>query len=352
MSLSVGIVGFPNTGKSTLFNALLGRQIASTAAYPFCTIEPNVGVVELPDKRLTALAKVVQPRKVTPATVKFIDIAGLVKGAHKGEGLGNKFLSHIREAGLICFVLRGFENIADRAGSLDPESDLSNLKSELLLKDLETIEKHRPRVKDIKEKRKIEMIGKKLIDGINNGEMVKDIIQNEEEAGFIKSLNLLTSKPYFIVLNIGENDLSKIEKIINNYKDWTVVPICAKLEEELASLSSWEQKKYLQTVGLRQSGLERLIKTAYDFLELISFLTAGQKEVRAWTIKKGTKAPQAGKVIHADFEKNFIKVKVINYQDFINLGGWVKAAEKGRVGIEGKDYEIQDGDVVEFMINK
>ncbi len=356
MNLSVGIVGFPNAGKSTLFNALLGRQIASTAPYPFCTIEPNVGVVPVPDERLAALAKTVNPEKITLAVVKFIDIAGLVKGAHKGEGLGNQFLSHIREVDVICFVLRAFENKdVEKAGSIDPKKDLENLKAELILKDLETMEKvshQKENVQNIKEKQAREKMITKIIDGLNQGKMVKDIVSEEEEIEFVRLLNLLTFKPYFIILNVNEDDLREIESIIDNYKDWTVIPICAKVEEDLASLSPEDQKEYLKSLGLEKSGLERLIRTAYDYLGLISFLTAGPKEVRAWTIRKATKAPKAAGVIHSDFEKNFVRAKVIDWREFVDLGGWLKAAEKGKVRIEGRDYELRDGEVVEFLISK
>lgn len=353
MSLSIGIVGFPNAGKSTLFNALLGRAIAQTAAYAFCTIEPNVGVVPVPDDRLTALAKIVNPEKITPAVVKFIDIAGLVKGAAKGEGLGNKFLAHIREVDCICFVLRAFESKdVDKAGSSHPREDLENLKAELILKDLETIEKFTAPVKDLPAKQQLEQLKQKLITNMNKGLMVKDIHLTDEEIEFIKPLNFLTFKPYFIILNVNEQDLANIEKIIADYKDWTIIPISAKIEEELANLDTQEQKEYLKTLGLAKSGLERLIKTAYDYLGLISFLTARPKEVRAWTIKKDMLAPEAAGVIHTDFAKNFIKVKVISFSDFIAFSGWQKAKELGKVRMEGRDYKIKDGEVVEFMVGK
>ena len=363
MSLSVGIVGFPNAGKSTLFNALLSRQIASTAAYAFCTIEPNVGVVEVPDERLQALAKIDHPEKIVPALVEFVDIAGLVKGAAKGEGLGNKFLAHIREVDVICFVLRSFESAGvDRAGSSDPRTDLANLQAELILKDLETVEKVQGvNVKTQNQNLKLKTADliKKVSDAFNAGKMAMNLNLDKEEKEMIKSWCLLTAKPYFVVLNVNEKDLGKIEQTSDQFKDsdekirtsCPVIPICAKIEEELAALSNQEKKEYLASLGLQKSGLERLIQTAYQHLGLISFLTSRPKETRAWTIKKGTLAPQAAGVIHTDFEKGFIKVKVCDLKDYLDLGGWQKAGEKGRIRLGGKDYSVQDGDVVEFMFN-
>jgi GTP-binding protein YchF len=354
--LSVGIVGFPNAGKSTLFNALLSRQIAPTAPYAFCTIEPNVGVVEVPDERLKALAQIDHPEKIIPAAVEFVDIAGLVKGAAKGEGLGNKFLAHIREVDVICFVLRAFESEkVDLAGSVDPKTDLRNLQAELILKDLETIEKlQKAKIKEQNDnsKFKINNLLKKLIDGFNKGIMGKDLTLDKAEREFVKPLCLLTDKPYFIVLNVNEKDLNGIEQTINQFEDWTVIPICAKVEAELADLSAEDKKEYLVSLGLKKSGLERLIQTAYQHLGLISFLTSGSKETRAWTIKKGTLAPQAAGVIHSDFEKGFIKAVVCSFKDYIDWGGWQKAGEKGKIRLEGKDYVVEDGDVIEFKVRK
>lgn len=353
--LKVGIVGFPNAGKSTLFNALLSRQIASTAPYAFCTIEPNVGVVAVPDERLQALAKIDQPEKIVAATVEFVDIAGLVKGAAKGEGLGNKFLAHIREVDVICFVLRAFESAnVDQAGSSEPKTDLANLQAELILKDLETIEKVQAanvKCQDKNLKLKTAHLIQKISDAFNLGKMALNLDLDQEEKEIIKSWCLLTAKPYFIVLNVNEKDLGDIEKTINQFKEWTVIPICAKIEEELTDLSVAEKKEYLNSLGLKKSGLERLIQTAYGHLGLISFLTSGPKETRAWTIRKGTLAPQAAGVIHTDFEKGFIKVKVCNFTDYVAQGGWQKAGEKGKIRLEGKDYPLADGDVVEFMFN-
>jgi len=353
MNLSVGIVGLPNAGKSTLFNSLLGRSIADTAAYPFCTIEPNEGVVVVPDNRLAVLAKIVKTSNIVPAVIKFIDIAGLVKGAAQGEGLGNKFLAHIREVDCICFVLRDFiDDKVVQTGS-NPKNDFETVKSELILKDLETVEKvQNSNVKTQNQnlKLKIENLIKNININLNKGLMVNKVKFDDEEKEIVKFWCLLTDKPYFVVLNVSENELLNIKAKINQYKDWTTVLICAKLEEQLAGLSNEEQKDYLKSVGLEKSGMERLIQTAYRHLGLFSFLTAGEKEVRAWTIKKGTKAPQAAGVIHTDFEKNFIKVKVVNYQDFINFGGWQNCKEQGKIRLEGRDYEVEKDDVVEFQV--
>jgi len=292
--MEIGIVGLANVGKSTLFNALLKKQVALAANYPFATIEPNIGVVPVPDPRLAILADVVKTNKIVPATVKFVDIAGLVKGASQGEGLGNKFLARIREVDAILFLLRDFsdENVI-RVGSTNPKDDLEILKMELELADL-----------DAKEK-----------------------------------VNMLSKKPAIVVFNTDEDKLGG-----------EGLRICAKMEEELASLSEEEQREYLKQLGITETGLEKVIKKAYEILDLQSFLTAGEIEARAWTIKKGTKAPQAAGVIHTDFEKHFIKADVINWEEFVNLGGWVKAREAGKVRMEGRDYVMQEGDVVEFKV--
>lgn len=299
MSLEIGIVGLPNVGKSTLFNALLKKQVALAANYPFATIEPNVGVVPVPDERLAKLAAVVHTQKIVPATVKFVDIAGLVKGASQGEGLGNKFLAHIREVDAIVYVLRDFSDPdVIKAGSVDPESDYEILKTELQLADLETIEKRKAKKHETEE-----------------------------------LLQLLAEKPEIKVLNVDEDKIKDREGYI---------VLSAKLESELGD--------EIKDLGIAESGLEKLIKKAYEILNLQSFLTAGEIEARAWTIKKGTKAPQAAGVIHTDFEKHFIKADVINWQEFVNLGGWAKAREVGKVRMEGRDYVMQEGDVVEFKV--
>ena len=307
--MEIGIVGLPNVGKSTLFNALLKKQVAYVANFPFATVEPNVGVVPVPDDRLAKLAKVAQSAKIVNATVKFVDIAGLVKGASEGAGLGNKFLSHIREVDAICHVVRAFrdENII-REGSTDPKSDYEIVRLELELSDLESKSKREAK------KNKIE-----------------------------EPLQLFADKPEIVVYNVDEKDLAKIPEDGNIY-------ICAKLEDELASLSEQDAVEYLKQLGLEKSGLERLIIRAFEVLGLQTFLTAGEIEARAWTINRGMKAPQAAGVIHTDFEKHFIKADVINWDEFVRTGGWTKAREMGKVRQEGREYIMQEGDTVEFKV--
>jgi GTP-binding protein YchF len=346
-SLSCGIVGLPNAGKSTLFNALLSRQIANVAPYPFCTIEPNKGVVEVPDERLPMLAKIVGTQEIIPAVVEFVDIAGLVKGASQGQGLGNKFLAHIRECSAIVHVVRTFEDKnVSHDGEINPKSDLEIIRTELCLADLQTLEKQRepnPTVAT-KEENVFWQVIKKIKSGLEKGIEVKSQKLADKENELIKPLSLLTAKPEILVLNINESDISK---------DFgsEFLPICAKIEMELAELNPDERKAYLKEFGLKESGLERLIRKGFSVLGLQTYLTAGEKEVRAWTIKKGWTAPQAAGVIHTDFEKGFIKAKVVDYQDFVKFSGWKGSAEAGKVRLEGKDYQMQDGDVVEFMFN-
>lgn len=347
MSLSVGIVGLPNAGKSTLFNALLSRQIANVAPYPFCTIEPNKGVVEVPDERLAVLAKIVGTQKIIPAVVEFVDIAGLVKGASQGQGLGNKFLAHIRECSAIVQVIRTFEDKnVSHDGEINPQSDLEIIRTELCLADLQTLEKQRepnPNVATKEEKALWEVI-KKIKSELEKGTGINQQRLTEREAELIKPLSLLTAKPEILVLNINEKDIGK--DFGNDF-----LPICAKIEMELAELDPEERKAFLKELGLKESSLERLIKKGFSILGLQTFLTAGEKEVRAWTIKTGWTAPLAAGVIHTDFEKGFIKAKVVDYQDFVKYNGWKESAEAGKVRLEGRDYQMQDGDVVEFMFN-
>lgn len=381
MNLSCGIVGLPNVGKSTLFNALMSRQIADASNYPFCTIEPNVGIVEVPDERLAVLAKICNSQKIVPAVVKFVDIAGLVAGASKGEGLGNQFLAHIREVDLIIHLIRAFKNEdVIRAGSKDPKSDCETVKTELILADLQTIEKvksHPPSHKatggtprsSTPSKAKWSEMGQnskpdegghrsraldKLFVGLNSGMEAIKVELTDEEGEQIRELNLLTMKPSLIILNVSENELGSLERVrddyIKGYPAEDIIPISALVESELSILSEPEKKEYLQSLGLEKSGLERLIKRAYEKLNLISFLTAGEKEARAWTIVRGAKAPQAAGVIHSDFEKSFIKAQVTSYDDFVRENGWKGVKEKGLVRFEGKDYLLQDGEVVEFMV--
>lgn len=362
MNLSIGIVGLPNVGKSTLFNALLKKTVAYAANYPFATIEPNVGVVEVPDERLATLAKIVNAQKIIPAAVEFYDIAGLVKGASTGEGLGNKFLAHIREVSAIAHVVRIFEDsgVIHVSNKVDPFSDIQTIDTELILADMATLEKqHEPKGKASKEDMAKWEVIKKLKEQMNNGIPARRIQLEDEEKAAIKDLQLLTMKPVIFVFNVSEEQLAdiettkkKIQEILKEIKDdeTSFTYLNAKLENEVLALSEEDQKAYLQEYGLDQTGLNRLIQTAYSTLGLISYLTAGEKEVRAWTITKGTLAPQAAAAIHTDFEKHFIKADIASYTDFTTLGGWVKCREAGKVQIVGRDYEMKDGDIVEFKV--
>lgn len=350
MKLSVGIVGLPNVGKSTLFNALLQKQQALAANFPFATVEPNVGVVPVKDERLQELAKIVGTERIVPATVKFVDIAGLVKGASKGEGLGNRFLAHIREVSVLVHVLRYFrdEGVV-RTGSGDWREDYETVETELQLADLESIEK-----------KKSEEQGKviaRIRESLEKGISAREVGLSEEEREEAGGLFLLTMKPVIVVVNVGEDDLGQVREIREQVSEKLgvsrerVLVLAAKVEAELAEFAEKEREEYLQELGMEMSGLDWLIKTAYETLGLQSFLTAGEKEVRAWTIRKGTTARKAAGVIHSDFERNFIAAKVCRYADFVKFGGWKGAAEAGKVRREGRDYVMGKEDVVEFVTN-
>ncbi|AKM81732.1 MAG: GTP-binding protein YchF [Candidatus Pacebacteria bacterium GW2011_GWF2_38_9] len=365
MNLQIGIVGLPNVGKSTLFNALLKKQVALAANYPFATIEPNVGVVEVPDSRLPKLAEVTKTSEKLPnlpplkyALVEFVDIAGLVAGASKGEGLGNKFLANIRETDAICHVLRHFSdpNVL-REGSVDPEQDLTIIRTELQLADLETLQKqHQPKGAVSKdEKDKWETI-QDFLAKIEQGQSL--VCQSEVEKLVAKELCLLTAKPEIFAINVDEKELVKTQELTELFakklqvKKEQIVIISAKIESELAVLAAEDQELYMQELGIKESGLSRLAAVAYQTLGLQSFLTTGEIESKAWTIRKGSTAQEAAGVIHTDFSKKFISAKIINFKEFVELGGWSACKEIGKIRQEGRDYVMQDGDVVEFMIGK
>lgn len=373
MSLSVGIVGLPNVGKSTLFNALLKRQQAYVANFPFATIEPNVGIVPVPDNRLSKLAEIVKKEEnmaslppEVPATVEFVDIAGLIAGASKGEGLGNKFLSHIRETSAICHVLRFFSdpNVI-KEGVKDPESDFEVVETELKLADLQTLEKQPTFLEVSRSKKDLNdpdlmraKVTDKLKEALGKGIPAREVVLTEEEEKAAKTLNLLTAKPILVVLNVDEEDLKRSEELASYFaerlkvNESQVVVICAKTESELSSLNDEDQKAYLSDLGISEPGLERLIKKAFSTLGLINFLTAGEKEVRAWTIKEGTNAQEASAEIHSDFAKKFIRAEVVSFDDFVSCGGFKAARQAGKMRSGGRDYIVGDGDVIEFLIGK
>lgn len=362
--MKLGIVGLPNVGKSTLFNALTNAG-AQSANYAFCTIEPNVGIVPVPDERLDRLAEMYKPHKVTPATIEFVDIAGLVKGASKGEGLGNKFLSHIREVDAIIHVVRCFDddNILHVDGKVDPQRDIETINLELILSDAEILDRRIDR--DTKALKGDKTVAKELEflkcirAELDNGVCARAVEMTEEEREVLSTVALLTSKPVIYACNMSEQDFANINdneyvkavKKIAAAEGSQVLPICAEFEAQLADLDKEEREMFLQDAGIASGGLDLLIQKSYDLLGLMSFLTAGEQEVRAWTIKKGTKAPQAAGKIHTDFERGFIRAEVVSYDELIECGSMAVAKEKGLVRSEGKEYVMQDGDVVLFRFN-
>ena len=364
--MKLGIVGLPNVGKSTLFNSLT-KAGAESANYPFCTIDPNIGIVPVPDERLVKLSELYHSQKVTPATVEFVDIAGLVKGASKGEGLGNQFLANIREVDAIVHVVRCFEdpNIIHVDGSVDPLRDIETITFELIFSDLEVLEKRiqknqKAAMNDKGLKKEVETMTA-LRDLLESGKCAREYVSaDDEEEAFVRTLNLLTGKPVIYAANVTEDDLQDdgasnpfVQKVREQAakEGSSVFVICAKAEEEIAELPDDEKAMFLEELGISESGLDKLIRASYDLLGLISYLTAGEKETRAWTIKKGTKAPQAAGKIHSDFERGFIKAEIVNYNDLIRLGSYSLAREKGLIRMEGKEYVMQEDDVVVFRFN-
>ena len=364
--MKLGIVGLPNVGKSTLFNSLT-KAGAESANYPFCTIDPNVGVVTVPDERLNLLGDFYKSKKVTPAVIEFVDIAGLVKGASKGEGLGNQFLANIREVDAIVHVVRCFEdsNVVHVDGSIDPLRDIETINLELVFSDLEILERRIAKVTKTarmdKEAAKELTFLEKVKAHLEDGQLAITLeTENEDEDAWLATYNLLTAKPVIYAANVAEDDIAddgannQYVQAVREYaakQNSEVFVICAQIEEEISELDEDERKMFLEDLGLTESGLEKLVRASYHLLGLMSFLTAGEDETRAWTIKIGTKAPQAAGKIHTDFERGFIKAEVVNYQDLLDCGSYAGAREKGLVRMEGKDYVVQDGDVILFRFN-
>lgn len=363
--MKLGIVGLPNVGKSTLFNAIT-KAGAESANYPFCTIDPNIGIVSVPDERLDHLAKIYNPKKITPTAIEFVDIAGLVRGASRGEGLGNKFLAHIREVDAIVHVVRCFDdgNIVHVDGSVDPLRDIETIHLELIFSDLEAIEKRMDRTRksmkggDKRPAAELEL-QERIKAVLESGKLVRTMTLTEEEHEWVDGMFLLTSKPLLYCANVSENDLPTIDAnpYVAKVRDAAaqehaeVMVICARIEEEIAQLDDADRQAFLEELGLKESGLDQLVKSSYRLLGLISFLTAGEQEVRAWTIVRGTKAPQAAGKIHTDFERGFIRAEIVAYDDLIRLGTYANAREQGLVRSEGKEYVMKDGDVTLFRFN-
>ena len=364
MALTAGIVGLPNVGKSTLFNAIT-KAGALAANYPFATIDPNVGIVEVPDTRLNKLAEMVEPKKTIPTTFEFTDIAGIVKGASKGEGLGNKFLSHIREVDAICQVVRAFddENVTHVAGRVNPLDDIEVINMELVLADLESVEKRLPRIEKMarQKDKTAEMefrILSRIKEALEEGNPVRSLDFNEEDQKYVNQAQLLTSKKMLYIANVGEDEIGDDEndkvKTIREYaakEDSEVIVISAKIEEEIATLDDEDKEMFLEDLGIEEPGLDRLIRTTYDLLGLSTYFTAGVQEVRAWTFRQGMTAPQCAGIIHTDFERGFIRAEVTSYDDYVEHGGEQGAKEAGKQRLEGKDYIMQDGDIVHFRFN-
>ncbi|MYL50714.1 redox-regulated ATPase YchF [Halobacillus litoralis] len=364
MALTAGIVGLPNVGKSTLFNAIT-QAGALSANYPFATIDPNVGIVEVPDSRLDKLTELVNPKKTVPTAFEFTDIAGIVKGASKGEGLGNQFLSHIRQVDAICHVVRAFEdeNITHVSGQVDPITDIETINLELILADLETVSKRMDRVAKMARQKDKEAVAEyavleKLKEALEEETPARAVEFSSDQEKIVKGLHLLTSKPILYVANVSEDEIGEADndrvKQIREFaakENAEVIVVCAKIESEIAELDSEEKEEFLEDLGIEESGLDQLIKATYNLLGLATYFTAGEQEVRAWTFKEGMTAPQAAGIIHTDFERGFIRAETVSYDDLVDAGSMAVARDRGRVRLEGKEYLVKDGDVIHFRFN-